>query len=47
MILGFQIPKSGDLTYFATQGVLLLNTILTVEQARPLVHKKYRLGDIY
>lgn len=29
-IEGFQIPKSGDLTYWAKQGVLLLNATLTV-----------------
>ena len=28
----------GDLTYLAKQGVLLLNTILTVEEGKPLSH---------
>lgn len=32
-------PKSGDLTHWARQGVLLLNTILTVEDSKPLSHK--------
>jgi len=30
---------SGDLTYLASQGVLLLNPILTVEEHKPLSHK--------
>jgi uracil-DNA glycosylase len=32
---GFKIPKSGDLTSWARQGVLLLNTVLTVESEKP------------
>ena len=37
--------KSGDLTYLAKQGVLLLNTILTVREHQPLSHniKEYNL----
>lgn len=37
--------KGGDLTYLAKQGVLLLNTILTVREAEPLSHniKEYNL----
>lgn len=31
-------PDSGDLTGWATQGVLLLNTILTVRESEPLSH---------
>lgn len=31
--------KSGDLTYLAEQGVLLLNKYLTVEEGKPLSHK--------
>lgn len=31
--------SSGDLTYLAKQGVLLLNPILTVEEHKPLSHK--------
>ena len=31
--------NSGDLTSWSKQGVLLLNTILTVEKGRPLSHK--------
>ena len=32
--------KNGDLSYLAKQGVLLLNSILTVECGLPLSHKK-------
>ena len=35
-----ELPKSGDLTYLAKQGVLLLNSFLTVEAHKPLSHKK-------
>lgn len=37
----FQQPvrRSGDLSDWASQGVLLLNAILTVEQSKPLSHK--------
>jgi len=34
----FVIPKSGELTSWATQGVLLLNTVLTVEQGNAHSH---------
>lgn len=34
------MPKSGDLTRWAEQGVLLLNTTLTVRDAKPNSHKK-------
>jgi len=37
--LGFKAPENGDLTFWADQGVLLLNTILTVEEGLPLSHK--------
>ena len=33
------IPKHGDLSYWATQGVLLLNAMLTVEHKKPGSHK--------
>lgn len=35
---GYPIPNHGDLTSWASQGVLLLNTILTVEQNKPMSH---------
>lgn len=37
--LGIKHSVSGDLTKWAKQGVLLLNTILTVEAHKPLSHK--------
>lgn len=36
--LGYLAPRSGDLTVWAERGVLLLNTILTVEEGKPLSH---------
>lgn len=35
---GIAIPQSGDLTPWAVQGVLLLNTILTVRKGKPRSH---------
>jgi uracil-DNA glycosylase len=37
--LGITIPKSGTLTNWAEQGVLLLNTVLTVEKGQPGAHQ--------
>ena len=37
--IGFAIPNSGNLTKWAKNGVLLLNTTLTVEAGRPNSHK--------
>jgi uracil-DNA glycosylase len=37
--LGIKLPTHGDLTSWAEQGVLLLNTLLTVEAANPMAHK--------
>ena len=37
--LGMPIPKSGELTGWARQGVLLLNTTLTVREGMPQSHK--------
>ncbi|MEW6998984.1 uracil-DNA glycosylase [Colwelliaceae bacterium BS250] len=39
-ISNFTIPKSGNLSYWAEQGVLLLNTVLTVQQANAHSHAK-------
>jgi len=36
----FEIPSSGDLSSWAKQGVLLLNTVLTVEQSKAGSHSK-------
>ena len=37
--LGLPIPKHGELTDWARNGVLLLNTVLTVREASPNSHK--------
>jgi uracil-DNA glycosylase len=36
--LGLPMPQSGDLSRWASQGVLLLNSVLTVEEASPRSH---------
>jgi len=36
--LNLPLPEHGDLTSWAKEGVLLLNSILTVERGRPLSH---------
>lgn len=38
--LGIEISNNGDLSYWARQGVLLLNTVLTVEQGKAFSHSK-------
>lgn len=38
--LGIEPPTIGDLTNWAKQGVLLLNSVLTVEQGKPGSHAK-------
>jgi len=37
--IGIQKPTHGDLSAWAEQGVIMLNTLLTVEQGNPLAHK--------
>lgn len=44
--LGIPIPNSGDLTPWAKQGVLLLNSCLTVEAKKPASHKSIGWRDI-
>ncbi|WP_434017496.1 uracil-DNA glycosylase [Thalassotalea sediminis] len=39
-IEGFQMPEHGDLRSWAEQGVMLLNTVLTVEEGQAHSHKK-------
>ncbi len=39
--VGIQMPNNGYLMKWAEQGVLLLNTILTVRRGKPLSHKGY------
>ncbi len=36
--LHISFPAHGDLTHWATQGILLLNTSLTVEDGKPMSH---------
>ncbi len=36
---GFPIPEHGELTYWAKQGVLMMNTVLTVRESQPNSHK--------
>jgi uracil-DNA glycosylase len=43
-ITGFVTPKTGNLTKWAEQGVLLLNTALTVRQGQPESHLKFWLA---
>lgn len=38
--VGIEIPKHGDLTKWASQGIFLLNAMLTVEHKNPGSHKK-------
>jgi uracil-DNA glycosylase len=37
--IGGELPTEGDLSYWAKQGVLLLNTVLTVEEGNANSHK--------
>lgn len=39
--LNINIPTTGDLTPWAKQGVLLLNSILSVRKNQPLSHQQY------
>lgn len=36
--LGIKAPENGDLNHWANQGVLLLNSLLTVREGQPLSH---------
>ena len=38
--LGYEMPNNGYLLQWAQQGVLLLNTVLTVRKAEPNSHRK-------
>lgn len=44
--LGIAAPAHGDLTAWAAQGVLLLNTALSVEQGKPGSHARYGWHEI-
>lgn len=39
--IGFQIPSHGYLVHWAEQGVLMLNTVLTVEQGKAHSHANF------
>lgn len=43
--LGQPVPKSGDLSHWARQGVLLLNTVLTVERGKANSHSAWGWQD--
>lgn len=45
--LGVSYPKSGDLSRWAKQGVLLLNATLTVRAHEAGSHQKKRMGNLY
>lgn len=40
-IINFEMPLSGNLQGWANKGVFLLNSILTVEEAKPSSHKHF------
>ena len=44
--IGCQIPENGDLTKWAKQGVLLLNTALSVEEGKPNSHRDMGWEDV-
>jgi uracil-DNA glycosylase len=44
--LNVPMPKSGDLTKWAEQGVLLLNTALTVEKGKSGAHMKFGWSEL-
>jgi uracil-DNA glycosylase len=43
--LKVEIPKHGDLTSWAEQGVLLWNVLLTLDAGEPMSHKKIPWGE--
>ena len=45
--LGCQIPEHGCLTKWAEQGVLMLNTVLTVRAHQANSHRDSRVGRVY
>lgn len=44
--LGIDIPKSGNLTSWAKQGVFLINSTLTVEKSQPNSHSKFGWDEL-
>ena len=45
--LNIKLNQDGNLEYLAKQGVLLLNSILTVEQGKPLSHNIKEYEELY
>ena len=45
-VVGFEVPRHGDLSGWAYQGVLLLNSCLTVTPGNPGSHKELWLGFV-
>ena len=45
--LGYEFPKSGNLTKWAKNGVLLLNSILTVEEHKALACESEAYEELY
>ena len=45
-VAGFEVPHHGDLTGWARQGVLMLNSCLTVRPSSPGCHKEIWLGFV-
>lgn len=45
--LGIEPPKHGNLLHWADQGVLLLNTVLTVPGAQGQLAREAGMGDIH
>lgn len=45
--LGCELPMHGNLMKWAQQGVLLLNSVLTVRQGVAHSHKDQRVGAIF
>ncbi len=43
---GVTVRQGGDLTYLARQGVLLLNSLLTVRKNQPLSHQNYGYEEL-
>jgi uracil-DNA glycosylase len=43
--IGIEIPKHGNLTYWANQGVFLLNASLTVRAGEPMSHARIGWAD--
>lgn len=45
--IGCPYPKSGDLTHWAEQGVLMLNTVLTVQDGTANSHRNWGVAEFH